>query len=327
MKRWMTKTCMALGMVAASIGASAPATAQNYPSQALKWIVPYPAGGGSDVTARLLASAMSKGLGQPIVIENRPGAGTQIGAQAIENAPKDGYTVGSVDSGTLAFNPSLYKKLTYNPDTSFTYIGGFARMPLALATRPDLGVNTLQEFIDLAKKHPGKLTYSSAGAGSPHHVAMEMLAQRTGMKLVHVPYKGAAPAVQDLMSGQVDAMMLDVPGGLSIMKSDKVKVLAIAMPKRVSQLPNLPTMAEAGLPDFVAFAWQGLVAPAGLAPAVVERVGAELRKALDDPQVRTQLETSGIDPMPMSAVDFTAYAKAERERWAAIIKTAGISLG
>ncbi len=323
------KTVTALYLSTAVLGATLMplhAMAQQYPSKPIRWVVPYAAGGGSDATARIIAQAMSKSMGQPIVVENKPGAGTQIGAQAVATSAPDGYTVGTADSGTLAYNPSLYKKLSYDVDKSFSYVGGIARMPLVLVTRPDFGAGSLKEFIAAAKKEPNKVNYASAGAGSPHHVAGAMLEQEAKIQMVHVPYKGAAPGLQDVMGGQVDAMLLDLPGGMSAMKTGKVKLIAVAMPKRVSQLPDVPTMAEAGLPGFVAYAWQGMVAPAGTPPAVVQRLNAELKKALQDPEVRTKLDASGIDPMVMTVAEFSALAKAEQTRWEPIIKSANITV-
>jgi tripartite-type tricarboxylate transporter receptor subunit TctC len=221
---------------------------------------------------------------------------------------------------------SLYQKLSYDPNKSFAFVGGFARMPLVLVTKPAWKVNGLKDFIATASKSDAKLSYASAGAGSPHHIGMEMLLEKTKIKIVHVAYKGAAPAVQDVMSGQVDAMLLDLPGGLGVMKEGKVNPIAVAMPKRVPQLPNVPTMSEAGLSNFVAFAWQGLIAPQGTPTEIVKRLQTELHKALQDPEVRKKLDDSGIDPMPMDSAEFGAYVKSEQERWSPIIKAARITL-
>jgi len=300
--------------------------AQAYPSRAVRWIVPYAAGGGSDVTARVVAESLKNGLHQPVVIDNKPGAGTIIGMQALLAQPADGLTVATADSGTLAYNPSLYQKLPYDIDKSFAYVGGIGRMPLVLVGKPGFAPNSVHELIALAKREPGKLTYSSAGPGSPHHVAMELFQQQTGTHFVHVPYKGAAPAVQDLLAGQVDLMMLDLPGGLAHMRGGKLKLLATAMPKRVPQLPQVPTMTEAGVPDFVAFAWQGMVVPAGTPQATVARLDSDLRAALDSAEVRHKLGELGVDPMPMDSAHFAAYVASEQRRWSQVIKTAGIKL-
>jgi tripartite-type tricarboxylate transporter receptor subunit TctC len=308
--------------------AAAPlmARAQSFPSKPVRWIVPYAPGGGSDIAARVVAETMKQGLGEAMVVDNRPGAGTIIGMQALLTAAPDGLTVATADSGTLAYNPSLYEKLPYNIGTSFAYVGGIGRMPLVLVTRAGFPAASVKELLAAASKQPGKFTYGSAGPGSPHHVAMEMFQQQTGARFVHVPYKGAAPAVQDLLAGQVDLMMLDVPGGLQHMKAGKLRLLATAMPKRVPQLPSVPTMQEAGVADFVAFAWQGMVVPAATPKAAVQKLGAELAKALATAEVQHKFDELGVEPMPMSGEQFAAYAQAEERRWAKVITTAGIKL-
>lgn len=293
----------------------------------LRWIVPYAPGGGSDVMARVVAQSLKQELGgENIVVDNRPGGGTIIGMQALLSSPADGATVATADSGTLAFNPSLYSKLPYKIDSSFTYIGGLARIPLVLVTRQGLNVGSVQDLIALAKSQPGKLTYGSAGQGSPHHIAMELFQQQVGVKLVHVPYKGAAPAVQDLMGGQVDLMMLDTAGGLPAMKSGKVVLLASATPNRLAPIPNVPTMTEAGVADFIAYAWQGLVAPSGTPAAVVERLDKALQKALASSQVRAKFDELGTETMPMSGTQFRDYTMKEEKRWSAVIKAANVKL-
>lgn len=302
------------------------ASAQAFPSQPLRWIVPYPAGGGSDVIARTVSASMKDALGQSIIVDNRPGAGTIIGTQALLASLPDGYTVSTADVGTLAYNPSLYTKLPYDVSKSFSYVGGLGRVGFVLVTRLGLPVNSVKEFLALAQREPGKLTFASAGPGSPHHVSMELLQQLGKIKLVHIPYKGGAPALQDLLAGQVDAMMLDVAGGLSSMKAGKVKLLGVATPARLAQLPDVPTMEEAGMPGFIAYSWQGLLAPADAPPVAVKRLSMDLRKALADQTVRRRLEEFGVEPMPMSPEEFAAHAKAELRRWAPVIKAADIKL-
>jgi tripartite-type tricarboxylate transporter receptor subunit TctC len=328
MKKLSQLSCLIFGVTVllSPVLSYAQSSPQIYPNKAIKWIVPYPPGGGSDVTARLIAGAMSKSMGQQIVIENKPGAGTQIGAQAVATSAPDGYTIGTADSGTLAYNPSLYQKLSYDANKSFAFVAGFARMPLVLVTKPDWKIGSLSEFVTAATKPGAKLSYASAGAGSPQHVGMEMLLDRTKAKIEHVAYKGAAPALQDVISGQVDAMLLDLPGGMAMMKAGRVNLVAVAMPKRVPQLPNVPTMSEAGLANFVAFAWQGMIAPQGTPPEIVKRLQVELYKALEDPEVRKKLDDSGIDPMPMDSKEFAAYVKSEQDIWSPIIKAARITL-
>ena len=313
-----------LALAALSLAATA-ATAQSWPTQPIRWIVPYPAGGGADVVARTVASGIEKPLGQTIVVENRPGAATIIGATAIAQAEANGYMVGTADSGTLAFNPSLYAKLSYDP-SKFTYIGGIAKFPLLLAVNVNSPYKTVADVIQAAKKEPGKLTAASAGAGSPHHLALELFKQRTGANLLHVPYKGAAPAIQDLLGGQVDVMFIDLAAGLPNVKAGKLRVLAAATPERVAVLPDTPTMAEQGVSDFTAYAWQGLVAPGGLPEPVVKKLSAELDAALKSPAVSQKMLDMGVIPMPLSAQEFKAYADKERTAWAEVIKKANIKL-
>jgi len=305
--------------------AAATASAQSWPTQPVRWIVPYPAGGGTDVVARTVASSLEKSLGQTIVVENRPGAATIIGATAIAQADPTGYMVGTADSGTLAFNSSLYAKLSYDP-AKFTYIGGIAKFPLLLAVNVNSPYKSVQDVLDAAKKEPGKLTAASAGAGSPHHLALELFKQRTGANLLHVPYKGAAPAIQDLLGGQVDVMFIDLASGLPNVKAGKLRVLAAATPERVSVLPDTPTMAEQGVANFTAYAWQGLVGPAGVPEAVVKKLSADLDATLKSAAVSQKMLDMGVIPMPMSAQDFKAYAEQERSAWAAVIKKANIKL-
>ncbi|QQB36753.1 tripartite tricarboxylate transporter substrate binding protein [Achromobacter deleyi] len=313
-----------LALAALSLAATA-ATAQSWPTQPVRWIVPYPAGGGADVVARTVASGIEKPLGQTIVVENRPGAATIIGATAISQAEPSGYVVGTADSGTLAYNPTLYAKLAYDP-SKFTYIGGIAKFPLLLAVNVNSPYKTVDDVIQAAKKEPGKLTAASAGAGSPHHLALELFKQRTGANLLHVPYKGAAPAIQDLLGGQVDVMFIDLAAGLPNVKAGKLRVLAAATPERVAVLPDTPTMAEQGVSDFTAYAWQGLVAPGGLPEPVVKKLSAELDAALKSPAVSQKMLDMGVIPMPLSAQEFKAYADKERTAWAEVIKKANIKL-
>jgi len=313
-----------LALAALSL-AAATASAQSWPTQPIRWIVPYPAGGGTDVVARTVASGLEKPLGQTIVVENRPGAATIIGATAIAQAEPTGYMIGTADSGTLAFNSSLYAKLSYDP-AKFTYIGGIAKFPLLLAVNVNSPYKTVDDVLAAAKKEPGKLTAASAGAGSPHHLALELFKQRTGANLLHVPYKGAAPAIQDLLGGQVDVMFIDLASGLPNVKAGKLRVLAAATPERVSVLPDTPTMAEQGVANFTAYAWQGLVGPAGVPDAVVKNLSADLDATLKTPAVSQKMLDMGVVPMPMSAQDFKAYAEQERAAWADVIKKANIKL-
>ncbi|MDY0271339.1 MAG: tripartite tricarboxylate transporter substrate binding protein [Advenella sp.] len=297
-----------------------------WPEQPVRWVVPYPAGGGTDVIARTVAIELEKELGQTLVIENKPGGGTSIGATTVANSDPNGYVLGTADSGTLAYNPSLYKKLTYDP-AKFTYIGGLARFPLVLAVPADSPYQTLAELVETAKKEPGKLSASSAGAGSPHHLALERFKQITGTDILHVPYRGAAPALQDLIGKRVDLMFADLGSGLSNIQAGKVRVLAVAVPERLSAvLPDAPTMNESGVPDFVAYAWQGLVGPANLPEEVVSKVSNDLQKVLANEELKQKIHAMGIEVMPMTAEEFKAYSDKERADWAKVIEAGNITL-
>ncbi|CAM3254921.1 Bug family tripartite tricarboxylate transporter substrate binding protein [Cupriavidus taiwanensis] len=306
--------------------ASAPARADNWPSQPIRWVVPYPAGGGTDVVARTVAQAITPGLGKQVVIDNRPGAATIVGADAVAHAKPDGYTVLTADTATLAANPSLYKKLPYNADKDFVYIGQLARFPLVLVANPNFPARTLKEAIDYAQKHPGKVNFASPGAGSPHHLAMELFMDQTRVKMTHVPYKGAAPAVQDLLAGQVDLMFLDLASGQQNVQAGKLRALGVATPRRLTVLPSVPTVAEGGVAGFEAYAWQGMVAPAGTPKAVVTRLNAELVKALKTPEVQKKLEGVGVEAVSSTPEEFASYARAEAERWGKLIKAKGITV-
>lgn len=297
-----------------------------WPEQPVRWVVPYPAGGGTDVIARTVAIELEKELGQTLVIENKPGGGTSIGATTVANSDPNGYVLGTADSGTLAYNPSLYKKLTYDP-AKFTYIGGLARFPLVLAVPADSPYQTLAELVETAKKEPGKLSASSAGAGSPHHLALERFKQITGTDILHVPYRGAAPALQDLIGKRVDLMFADLGSGLSNIQAGKVRVLAVAVPERLSAvLPDAPTMNESGVPDFVAYAWQGLVGPENLPEEVVSKVSNDLQKVLANEELKQKIHAMGIEVMPMNAEEFKAYSDKERADWAKVIEAGNITL-
>lgn len=314
------------GLVAVSAFTVATmASAAGWPERAVQWVVPYSAGGGSDVIARVVAKDLQQRLGQTLVIENKPGAGTIIGATYISNAKPDGYVVGTADSGTLAYNPSLYSKLQYDP-AKFTYIGGLARFPLMLAVNESSPFKSVADVLAAARKEPGKLTSASAGSGSPHHLALEMFKQRANVQITHVPYKGAAPALQDLLGGQVAIAFVDSAAALSNIKAGKLRVLAVATPKRLELLPDVPTMAEAGVESFTAYAWQGLVGPADMPLEVVSKLSADLLASVTSKGVSDQITAMGVEPMPMSAAMFQKYVDEERANWAQVIKAAGIKL-
>lgn len=299
----------------------------NYPNQPIKWLVPYAAGGGTDSIARQLAEAMQQSLGQPIVIDNRPGASTNIAVAALMQAKPDGYTIMQAENAALLFNEHMFAKLPYKPASDFTYIGAIGRIPVALVVRPDFpGGKNLAEFVSYAKANPGKTNYASPGIGTPHHMAMELFKQKTAVDMTHVAYKGGAPALQDMMGGQVQAMMLDLTAALPYLKAGKLRALAIALPQRARSLPDVPTFAELGYPQVNAFAFHGLIGPAGMPPDVVERLNADLRKAMQTPRIQQVFAEFGFEPLPGTPKEFRDLARSESGHWGEVIKTSGVRL-
>ena len=324
----MDRRSLLTTLAATAAAAAAPwARAQGaFPDQLIKWVVPYPAGGGTDVIARTLSEAMRQTLGQQIVIDNRPGASTNIGAELVAKAKPDGYTIMSADNAVLAFNEYLFSKLPFNPEKDFSYIGAIGKFPLALVVHPDFPAKDFKAFLAYVKANPGKVNYASPGNGSPHHLAMEMFKNRTGTFITHIPYRGAAPAMADVMGGQVPCMFLDLASGLPIMQGQKVRVLAIGSGARSKLLPDVPTLAEVGVPNTEVFAFQGILGPAGLPAPVVSKLNAELNRAFDVPAVQKRFSDFGMEPMPGTPQQFAALSRAESKRWGPIIKSAGIKL-
>lgn len=320
----LTRHALLLALVATA--ATATAQTQNFPNRPVKWVVGYPAGGGTDFLARSIAAQMSVQMGQQVIIDNKPGAGAIIGADLTAKSPGDGYTVFTADNGVLVYNPALYKKLPYDPIKDFAPIGLMARAPLVIVAAPNADIKNARELLEALKKSPGKLSYASPGNGSPHHLAMELFKSRSGLFLVHVPYRGAAPAVQDVMGGQVPLMMIDTSSGMPHIKAGKLVPLAILSAKRIAQLPDVPTMVELGYKDVEAYAWQGLVVPASTPKDVQLRLNTEMQAALNNPAVRKKLFDAAWDPVPSDAGMMAAYTAAETQVWHKLIKDRGISL-
>lgn len=324
----MQRRTLLSALAAAGASTAAPwASAQaDYPNQLIRWVVPYPAGGGTDVLARTVAEAMRQTLGQQIVVDNRPGASTNIGGQAVATAKADGYTIMSADNAILAYNEHLFNKLPFSPQNDFTYVGGISRFPLALVVHPSFEAKTMKEFLAYVRANPGKVNYASPGNGSPHHLAMEMFKNRTKTFLTHIPYRGAAPAMADVMGGQVPCMFLDLASGLSVIQSGKVRALAIGSAKRIATLPDVPTLGEVGVADTEVFAFQGILGPKGLPANVTQRLNADLNKALASPAVVKRMQDFGMEALPGTPEQFRALARAEAKRWGEVIKAAGVKL-
>jgi tripartite-type tricarboxylate transporter receptor subunit TctC len=314
-----------LGMAFASaLIAPVMVQAQAWPNKPVRWVVAYPAGGGSDFLARQLAPQLGKQLGQTLVIDNRPGAGGTIGTDNAAKSPPDGYTILTGDNGAMVFNSAMYRKLPYDPK-DFTPVGFMARFPLILAVNPNAGLNSAKELLDEVKKNPAKYTYASPGIGSPHHLAMELLKDRTKSFIVHVPYRGTALAVQDVISGQVPMMVLDTAAGLPQIRAGKVKALAVMSKKRLPSLPDVPTLDEIGIKDFEVTAWQGLFVPKGTPPDIVAHLSAEMIKAINVPEVKARLEEFGLEVTPSDGPALAAFVQKETTFWHALIKERNLS--
>jgi tripartite-type tricarboxylate transporter receptor subunit TctC len=294
-----------------------------YPSRTIRLIVPYPAGGTTDLLGRLVADQLKSGLGATVVVENKVGAGTTLGAEQVARADPDGYTLLMATSTTLAINKTLYKKLPYDPVKDFTPIALVAGVPFALIVNPTLPVTTLAEFIAYAKAHPG-LAYGSAGNGSPQHLGAEMLRTAAGVDIRHVPYRGSVPAMLDIIAGHIPFMIVDLQPALQQIREGKVRVLGVTTPARVAAAPDIPTLAEAGLPGFELVAWQGVVAPAGVPRPIVDQLAGQIASLVADPATRERLRALSLEPLTGSTPDsFAAYVTTEVERWAVVVKAAG----
>ena len=302
-----------------------PALAQAWPSaKPIRWVVAYPAGGGSDFLARQLAPQLSRQLGQTIVIDNRPGAAGIIGTDNAAKSPADGYTIVTGDNGAMVFHEAMYKKIPYAP-SDLAPVGFMARFPLIVAVNPGAGFSSGKQWLDELKKNPGKFSYASPGIGSPHHLAMELLKDRTKTFVVHVPYRGTALAIQDVISGQVPMMVLDTAAGLPQIRAGKVKALAVMSGKRIPSLPDVPTLDELGVKGFEVTAWQGLFVPKGTPADIVGKLTTEMNKAITTPEVKARLEDFGLEVVPTDGPALGAFIQKETTFWHALIKERGLS--
>jgi len=311
-------------LAAALAVCAAGALAQPYPSKPIRLIVPFTPGGSTDILARAIGQKLAEALAQQVIIENRPGAGGAIGAEAAARAAPDGYTLLMGHIGTLAVNPSLYPKLGYDPVKSFAPVALVAKVTNVLVVNPAVPAQTVQELVKLAHAEPGRLRYGSGGNGSAAHLATEYFKLRTRTDIVHVPYKGTGPAVTDLLGGQIELMMTGAPAVMSHVKAGKMRALAISSAQRIESLPELPTIAEAGVPGFEAIQWYGVVAPAGTPEAVIARLNAEINRALATPELKARLVAEGAEAAPTTPQAFGAFIAAEIERWRPVIQKAGL---
>lgn len=300
--------------------------AQSYPAKPIRWLVPYPAGGGSDFLARTVGQALSVLVAQPVLVDNKPGGNTAIAASETARAAPDGYTILSADNGTMVFNSALYSKLSYNPEKDLAPVTLMGRFPMILVVGPGSDAKTAKDFIAKAKANPGSLSYGSAGAGSPHHLAMELLKVEAGLHMLHIPYRGAAPALVDVAGGQIPAMMVDMAAGAAFIKSGKIRPLAVANATRLPQFPEIPTFAELGWKNVEAAALVGIVAPSGTAPDVINTLQKQVSAVISQPSIKQKLMDFGIEPVGSTPQQFADLLRTENVRWHKLIKTQQITL-
>jgi tripartite-type tricarboxylate transporter receptor subunit TctC len=300
------------------------ARAQAWPARPIRILNGFPAGGPSDLLARIVAERLQESLGQPVVVENRPGATGSIASQAVAQSAPDGYTLMVVPSSTHSVSPNI-TRVPWDPQKDFTPIAMIGNVTTVLAVTPSLPARTVAEFVAHARANPGRLNYGTPGRGSNLHLGMEMLKQMAGIDVVHVPYKGVTQAQADLMTGQIQVMLDNIVSVLPHMQAGRIRVLAVSSPKRSAALPELPTVAESGYPGFQVNAWAALLGPAGLPREVVERLHAETMKAVGRDDVRARFATLGVEPMPLSPAEAGEFMRAERERWAKVIRDANLT--
>jgi tripartite-type tricarboxylate transporter receptor subunit TctC len=299
------------------------ALSQAYPSKPVRVIVSFPPGSTPDIVGRALASRLQEAMGQPFVVENRSGAGGNVGADAVAKAPPDGYTLLVSTNGVFAINKALYKAMPFDPDKDLAALSLLATAPQMLVVHPSLGLKNFKDFIEYAKRNPGKLSYGSVGSGSASHLTMELLKSDAGIDLVHVPYKGFPPAVTDLLSGNIHTMFAIVPGVLPHVKAGKMAPLAVTALKRSGLAPEVPSVAELGYPQLESLAWIGLGAPAGLPTDVVDRITSETTQGMRRPEVRELLGRQGFDVVAGSPQEFSRWIQAESAKWTRVIRASG----
>ena len=305
------------------IALAAPASGQSYPSKPVRVIVTFPPGSTPDIVGRALASRLQEAMGQPFVVENRSGAGGNVGADAVAKAAPDGYTLLVSTNGVFAINKTLYKTMPFDPDKDLAPLSLLATAPQMLVVQPSLGVRDFKGFIEYAKRNPGKLSYGSVGGGSASHLTMEHLKSDAGVDLVHVPYKGFPPAVTDMLAGNIQAMFAIVPGVLPHVKAGKMDGLAVTALKRSALAPDVPSVAELGVPQLESLAWIGLGAPAGLPRDVADRITSETVRGMQRPEVRELLGKQGFDVVAGSPQEFSRWIQAESAKWTRVIRASG----
>jgi len=311
-----------LALTLCATGAHAQGAA-DFPARPIRLVVPFPPGGATDIAARLIGERMSADWKQPVTVDNRPGAGGNIGADVVAKAAPDGYTLIVGVTGSHAINTSLYARMPYDPVKDFEAISQVAVVPNVVVVHPSVPAQTLRELVALAKKEPGKLNYASLGSGTAAHLTMEMFKTAAGIDLTHIPYKGSSPAVADLIAGQVQTMIDGLPSALPHVKAGKLRALAVTSARRSAAAPDLPTIAESGYPGFSADAWSGLFAPKGTPRPIVDKLAAETQRILKLPEVQKRLADLGAEPVGSTPAEFSEHVKREIDKWARVVKASG----
>lgn len=301
-----------------------PVLAQAYPTKPIRIIVPFPAGGGVDYIGRLVGKGISERLGQQVVIDNRPGANAILGLEVLKVAPPDGYTIAAASAGPLAVNPFIYSKLPHDTLKDFTQIANMVNFPLLLVAHPSLPVKSVKELIALSRSRPGEVSYASPGSGNSSHLAGELFNSMAKVKILHVPYKGMAPAVVSTLSGEAHLLYASIPPVLPHVRSNRVRVLGVGNAQRVPSLPDIPTIAESGLPGYEAYAWGGMIGPANMPRDIVTKLNKAIVDTLKQKDVIDRMLADGTVPTPSSPEEFTAYMKSELKKWGAVVKMANI---
>lgn len=314
--------CMGLGMSVLALTAHA----QQWPTRPIRFIAPFPPGGGTDINARMIAPRLSAALGQQVVVENRPGAGGMVGTEVIAKSPPDGYNMVIATIGPVAINPSLYSKMPYDPVKELAPITITGEVPNGLVVHPTLPAHTVKELIALARQRPRELNFGSSGNGAGDHLAGEMLNVMAGIKMTHVPYKGGAPALVDLMAGNIQLIFATLASGMPYIRNGRVRVVAMASPQRYPLLPDVPTVAQAGVPGYAVTNWAGLFVAAGTPRAIIERLNGEVAKILATPDVKQKLLDAGLVAGTNTPEQFAAFIQAETQMWAKVIRQANIRI-
>jgi tripartite-type tricarboxylate transporter receptor subunit TctC len=318
--------CLVLPLLLAPLALAAWAQGSDWPAKPLRLVVTFPPGGSSDAAARIVAPRLAERLGQPVVVDNRPGAGGGVGLDLVAKAPADGYTIVLASAGGLTANPSLYKKLNYDPVRDFAPITLFGSSPFVLLAHPSLPVSNVGDLLKAAKAQPGRLSYASGGNGTAMHLSGELLKSMGGVRIVHIPYRGSGPALMAVVGGETQLAIADITTAAAQIKSGRVKAVGLLSKERSPLAPEIPSLNESGLPGYDAAGWFGILAPAATPAPIVQRLNAEITAVLRSPEVRERFATAGLEPLPSTPEEMAALMKVEAVKWGRVIKESGASV-